>query len=148
MNLVQWSPFREMEDFFDRYRRLAAPSADDSTLDLLGANIEWRPVADITENKKAYVIKADLPEVKKKDIVLEVDGGYLTISGERRSEQKTDEDKHHRVETFYGKFSRSFRIPDDVEESKISADCADGVLRVTLPKAKKPAATPKRIDVQ
>lgn len=148
MNLVQWSPFREMEDFFDRYRRLAAPNADDSTLDLLGGSVEWRPVADITENKKAYVIKADLPEVKKKDILLEVDGGYLTISGERRSEQQSDADKHHRVETFYGKFSRGFRIPDDVDVSKISADCGDGVLRVTLPKAKKQAAAPKRIDVK
>ncbi|HEX6993933.1 MAG TPA: Hsp20/alpha crystallin family protein [Gammaproteobacteria bacterium] len=138
MNLISWSPFRELDDFFDRYTRELArwrPA-------MLDEGMQWRPSADIVENDNEYVIKADLPEVKKEDIDIRVENGVLTLSGERRVERSSDGEKEHRREAYYGKFARSFSLPDDVDVDKISAECRDGVLRVHLPKseAKKPRA--------
>lgn len=144
MNLISWSPFRELDDFFDRYARDVAGSR----LSVLGENVQWRPSADIVENGKEYTIKADLPEVKKEDIDVKVENGVLTLSGERRVEKSTDDEKQHRRESFYGRFQRSFALPDDVDASKISADCKDGVLKVHLPKseAKKPRSIEVKVD--
>jgi HSP20 family protein len=130
MDLIKWSPLRDIDDLFDRYRKGyfgQLPVADDTP---------WRPAANIVEKDDLYLIKADLPEVAKKDIDVQIEHGVLTISGERRDETRSDDDKQHRRETFYGKFTRSFTLPDDVDENAIKADAKDGVLRVTLPKTK------------
>src|SRR5690606_8114425 len=111
MNLISWSPFRELDDFFDRYSREMARWRP-STLE---EGMQWRPSADIVENDSEYVIKADLPEVKKDDIDIRVENGVLTLSGERRVEKSTDGEKEHRRETFYGRFARSFSLPEDVD---------------------------------
>jgi HSP20 family protein len=108
-------------------------------------NLQWRPTADITETDKEYLIKADLPEVKKEDIDISVDNGVLTLSGERRVEKSTENEKEHRRESFYGAFQRSFALPEDVDQDKITADCKDGVLKVHLPKSE--AKKPKSIQV-
>lgn len=144
MNLISWSPFRELDDFFERYAR----DLGSSRLSVLGDNVQWRPSADIVENDSEYTIKADLPEVKKEDIDVKVENGVLTLSGERRVEKSTDDEKQHRRETFYGRFSRSFALPEDVDTSKISADCKEGVLKVHLPKteAKKPRSIEVKVD--
>ncbi len=142
MNLISWSPFRELDDFFDRYTRELARLRGG----VAGESIEWRPTADITENDNEYTIKADLPEVKKDDISIRVENGVLTLSGERRVEKATDNEKEHRRETFYGRFSRSFSIPDDVDTQKITAECRDGVLKVHLPKSE--AKKPRAIEVE
>ncbi len=148
MNLVSWSPFRDMEGFFDRYNRLLSDrelaSFDD---DALRANLNWRPRADISESKKEYLIKAELPEVEKDDIHIEIENGMLTISGERQMEKDEETEKQHRIESFYGKFSRSFALPSDVDESKISAKTKTGVLKVHLPKTKPTVAKPVEISV-
>jgi HSP20 family protein len=142
MNLISWSPFRELDDFFERYAR----DLGSSKLSALGDNVQWRPTADIVEDGKEYTIKADLPEVKKEDIDVKVENGVLTLSGERRVEKSTDDEKQHRRETFYGRFSRSFALPEDVDTTKITADCKDGVLKVHLPKTE--AKRPKSIEVK
>ncbi|MBN1237115.1 MAG: Hsp20/alpha crystallin family protein [Gammaproteobacteria bacterium] len=144
MNLISWSPFRELDDFFERYTRDMGRQG----LSVLGENVQWRPSADIVESGKEYTIKADLPEVKKEDIDVKVENGVLTLSGERRVEKSTDDEKEHRREAFYGRFSRSFSLPEDVDASKISADCKDGVLKVHLPKteAKKPKSIEIKVD--
>lgn len=142
MNLISWSPFRELDDFFERYSR----DLGSSRLSALGDNVQWRPSADIVENGKEYTIKADLPEVNKEDIDVKIENGVLTLSGERRVEKSTDDEKQHRREAFYGRFSRSFALPEDVDTDKISADCKDGVLKVHLPKTE--AKQPKSIEVQ
>ena len=148
MNLVKWSPFRDMEDLFDRYARITGGPLTNKGLELLKSDVEWRPVADITENDKEYVIKADLPEVKRDDVDVSIEDGLLTITGERRMEERSEEDKQHRIEAFYGRFSRSFSIPEDVDASRISATSKDGVLRVKLPKTKVKKKEPQRIDVK
>lgn len=147
MNLVQWSPFRDMEDLFSRYN-LGRGFSPTDRLELLGSDVEWRPAADITENDNEYVIKADLPEVKKEDVNVALENGLLTITGERRMEKSAEGEKQHRVETFYGRFSRSFQVPDDVNDAGISATCKDGVLRVRLPKRPVEKTEAKKIAVK
>lgn len=139
MNLISWSPFRELDDFFDRYTREVARRS-------LGEELQWRPSADIVENDDEYIIKADLPEVKKEDIDIRVENGVLTLSGERRIEKSAEDEKEHRRETYYGRFARSFALPEDVEVQNISAESRDGVLRVRLPKAE--AKKPRSIEVK
>ena len=107
---------------------------------------DWRPAANISETDNEYLIKAELPEVSKDDIDVSVHDGVITIKGERRMENTEENEKQHRIESFYGSFSRSFSLPADVDESGIRAESKDGVLKVILPKAK--VEKPKAIDIQ
>ena len=146
MTLVRWSPFREFEDLFSRYNRSAGLRFVPGENDDERAVADWRPVADISETAKEYLIKAELPAVKKEDIEVKVQDGIITIKGERRFEKSTDDEKQHRTESFYGSFSRSFNLPVDVEESGIKAESKDGVLQVRLPKTE--IQEPKAIEVE
>lgn len=145
MTLVNWTPFREFEDLFDRYNRVfnrSAPAAADKD----NAPVQWRPAANISETDKEYLIKAELPEVEKKDVEVSVHEGVITIRGERRYERADDSERQHRVESFYGSFARSFSLPADADESKIYAESKDGVLKVHIPKTVQ--SKPKPIDIQ
>ena len=133
MNLIRWSPFRDLDDLFGRYAR---GFENQELPSLLGDDVKWRPAANIVENDKEYTIKADLPEVKRDDIDVKVENGVLTISGERRIEKSSEDEKEHRRETFYGSFTRSFALPEDTDEQAISAESRDGVLPVHVPKTK------------
>ncbi|MEZ5566354.1 MAG: Hsp20/alpha crystallin family protein [Gammaproteobacteria bacterium] len=130
MRLVNWSPLREFDDLFNQYGRLLGRSAVPSAENGDGNAVEWRPVANISETEDAYVVKAELPEVSKKDIDVSVHEGILTIRGERRLEDTSSDEKHHRIESYYGTFARSFSLPADADDSKIQAESKDGVLRV------------------
>ena len=132
MNLISWTPFRELDSLFDRYTRENFPAR----ASLLGNETHWRPAASITENDDEYIIKADLPEVERKDIDVSVDNGVLTLKGERRVEKSSENEREHRRETFYGAFSRSFSIPENVDPKNIAAESKNGVLIVHLPKVK------------
>ncbi|MEK7268904.1 MAG: Hsp20/alpha crystallin family protein [Nitrospirota bacterium] len=107
---------------------------------------EWAPLVDITEDDKEYLIKAELPEVKKEDVKLTAHDDVLTITGERKYEKEEKGKKYHRVERAYGSFERSFTLPEDADEGKIAAEFKDGVLKVHLPKSEK--AKPKSIEVK
>lgn len=107
---------------------------------------EWSPLVDIVEEEKEYLIKVELPEVQKGDVRVTVEGGTLTISGERKAEKEQKGRRFHRIERYYGRFERSFAIPDDAEADNVKAEFKDGVLRVHLPKSEK--ARPKQIEVQ
>lgn len=146
MSLSQWHPFRQMDDFFDQYSRMF-PTLRHRSTDKLSdmENVVWSPAADISESADEFLIKLELPEVKKEDVEVAVNDGRITISGEKKFEKKEDTDKLHRIETYYGKFSRSFVLPDEVNPDNITAECAEGVLRIRLPKTEAPA--PKRISV-
>lgn len=132
MNLISWTPFRELDSFFDRYARESLPLRQAA----LSGDAEWRPAASIIENDNEYTIKADLPEVERKDIDVSVENGVLTIKGERRYEKSTENELEHRREAFYGSFSRSFSVPENVDEKEIMAESKNGVLIVHLPKLK------------
>ena len=130
MNIIRWEPFREVEDMFRQY----SPFFSRAMRRFEGDEAKWRPLADISETDTEYLIKAELPEVKKEDVKVTFEQGVLTISGERRQESKQKEENEIRVESFYGSFSRSFSLPDNVDAKAIQAESKDGVLRVRIPK--------------
>ena len=95
------------------------------------------PKTDVAETDKAYEIHLAVPGMKKEDFHLELNENYLTISGERKFNEEKKDKNFHSVETYYGSFSRSFRVPENVEASKISANYSNGILEVSLPKDEK-----------
>jgi len=144
--LSRWEPLQEMEEFQNRLstlfgRQLRRTDArEEITLP------EWTPLADITEDEKEYLIKAELPEMKKEDVKVTVENGVLTISGERKFEKEEKKRKYHRVERGYGTFMRSFALPDDADFNKVNAEFKSGVLTVHVPKSEQ--AKPKQIEVK
>ena len=134
MNIVNWTPFRDMEGFFDRYYNALGRSPFAGNDAELRKKMQWRPSVDISETKTQYLIKAELPEVEKEDVTVAVENGVLTISGERHYEKEEDTETKHRIESMYGRFSRSFTLPSDADEAKISAKSKNGVLKVRIPK--------------
>lgn len=144
MNLVRWDPWREIEDTFDRYTRaVGSPRGIGRNMAALG---EWAPRVDIAETDAEFVIKAEVPEVKKEDVKVSVENGVLTISGERKQEKEEKGKKFHRVERYYGSFSRSFSLPENVDDTKVKATFKDGVLTLALPKTEE--IKPKAIEVK
>jgi HSP20 family protein len=109
---------------------------------------EFMPLADIVEREKEYLIKVDLPEVRKEDVKVLFDAGVLTIKGERRVEKEEKGDKLHRTERYFGMFERSFVLPDDVDTRSIRAEAKDGVLTVHLPRVAVEKARPLAISIQ
>ena len=107
---------------------------------------QWAPLVDISEDDKEYLIKAELPEVKKEDVKVTAEEGTLTIMGERKFEKEEKGKKYHRVERSYGSFGRSFTFPDDASPDKVSAEFKDGMLTVHLAKTEK--AKPQQIEVK
>ena len=104
------------------------------------------PAVDIYEDKDSFVVKAELPGMKKEDIDVSLHDGSLSISGERKSEQKWEDAEVYRAERFFGRFQRTVTLPAAVNAAGINAQYKDGVLTVTLPKAEE--AKPKQIDLQ
>src|SRR5204863_8184800 len=107
---------------------------------------DWAPLADITEDDEEYLIKAELPDMKKEEVKVTVENGVLTISGERKFEKEEKKKKYHRVERSYGTFMRSFTLPDDADFSKVNAEFKNGLLTVRVPKSEH--AKPKEIEVK
>jgi HSP20 family protein len=146
MTLVSWNPIREFEDVFGRYDRLLSALLPTATEGDTKNAAQWRPAANIVETDQEYLIKAELPEVDKKDVEVTVHEGVITIRGERKYERSHESEKQHRVETAYGSFARSFNLPADVDEKRIVAESKDGVLKVHLPKLE--IQKPKAIEIQ
>ena len=147
MNTVtRWEPVKTLEELQNRLSSLfgSAPvRRTDSKEDITLA--EWAPLADISEDDKEYLIKLELPEVKKEDVNVTVENGVLTISGERKFEKEEKNKKYHRVERAYGSFMRRFTLPDDADAEKVKAEFKDGMLTVHVSKSEK--AKPKQIEV-
>ena len=132
MRLMRWEPFREMDDLlkgfspmFGRMPTLARPAE---------GGYEFMPLADVIEREKEYLIKVDLPDVRKEDVKVLFDEGVLTIKGERKVEKETKGETVHRTERFYGAFERGFALPDDVDPKVIHAESKYGVLTFSLPR--------------
>jgi len=107
---------------------------------------DWSPEIDISEDDRGYLLKADLPEMKKDDVRVTVEDGILCVSGERKSETEDLKRKFHRTERSFGNFRRSFTLPQDADSTKVTADFRDGVLKVHLPTT--PIARSKAIEVK
>lgn len=105
------------------------------------------PAIDVTETDGAYVVRADLPGIKKENLDVTINEGVLTINAESRFEhEEKDNGRVIRQERRYGKFVRSMRLGGDVDESNVTADYTDGILTLTLPKSEE--VKPKKIDVK
>lgn len=136
-------PFRSMEHALNRLlgSRFAWPEQDESY-----SLAAWAPACDIFETNDEFVVKAELPEVKKEDVNVSFENNVLTLRGERKFDNTEQGEHYHRIESRYGEFLRSFTLPLQVDAEKISAEFKDGMLRVSLPK--RPEAKPKQIAVQ
>jgi HSP20 family protein len=107
---------------------------------------DWSPLVDITEDDDKYQLKVELPGVRKEDVHVTVENGTLFVAGERKAEKEEKNRKYHRVERSWGRFERSFTIPDDAQSENVKADFKDGVLCVHLAKSEK--ARPRQIEVK
>ncbi|WP_447980549.1 Hsp20/alpha crystallin family protein [Candidatus Nitrospira bockiana] len=147
MNLVKWDPVRELEEMSERLNRLFGRSLGgrQNGKEMLTV-ADWSPDVDITETDAEYVIHAELPGLKKDDVKITLQDGVLTLQGERKYEKEEKGRRYHRVERSYGRFMRSFTMPDSIDESKVSAEFKDGVLQIHVPKSEK--AKPKAIEVK
>lgn len=147
MNLTRWNPMQELEDMSARMNRLFGPAAMRwPVVEGEQSFADWAPAIDVEETDTEYLIKADLPAMKKEDVKISVEDGVLAIEGERRQEKEEKGRKFHRVERSYGKFLRRMSLPTDVDQKKVTADFKDGVLNVHMPKS--PAASDRKLDVK
>ncbi len=146
MNIIKWDPF-ELEGFPARFQRMLGerPSFSFDDKDSF-AFAEWAPAVDIQETDKEYLVKADLPEVKKEDVKVQFEDGVLTVEGERKQEKEEKDKKFHKIERQYGKFVRRFSLPTEVDGARVAAEFKEGVLNVHLPKS--PNGKPKAITVK
>jgi HSP20 family protein len=143
MQLTRWNPFVELDEIQQRLNRLFM----ERTTKAGETNFaDFMPAVDIEETDADFIVKADLPEVKKDEIKVHVQDGVLAIEGERRQEKEEKGKRFHKIEREYGRFVRRFALPTEVDADKVRAEFKDGVLNVVLPKA--PAGKPKLIDVK
>ena len=142
--LTPWANFGRLSDLRDEIDRLFdAPLAElTRTSNLLSG---WTPALDVHEDKDNFIVKAELPGMKREDIDVSLHDGSLSISGERKSEAKHEDAEVYRAERFFGRFQRTVTLPAPVAADKVKAQYQDGILTITL--AKTEAAKPKQIDV-
>jgi len=131
--LTRFDPFAEL----NRFQREMSRGYDGNV---------WKPAVDIFEDKEAIQVRAELPGVKTEDVKIDVENNILTLHGERKLENEEKKDSYHRVERFYGSFTRQFMLPRTVDSEHIDAQLKDGVLTVRLPK--KPEVKARSISVK
>ena len=148
MAIARLDPFRELEEMERRFATLfgRVPARRVDGREETMTVFEWAPLVDIVENEHEYLIKAELPEVKREEVKVTVQDGTLTIAGERTIEKEEKDKKYHRIERAYGHFARSFALPEDADPTRIRAEFKDGVLNVHVAKAEH--ARPKRVEVE
>lgn len=135
---VEWTPRTVDRLFSDFWNNSLADWNVDSTV--------WSPRVDVKETKETYEVMADLPGLDKKDINISLHDNVLTVKGERKAEEKTEDENHYYNERTHGMFSRSFRLPNKVEQKDIRAEYSNGVLKIVLHKSKD--ALPREIEIK
>ena len=146
--VIPWNSLREMDEAQNRLSRFflgGFPNRIGSGEIRSLAVADWSPEVDISEDNHGYLLKADLPEMKKDDVRVTVEDGILSVSGERKCQKEDQKKKFHRIERSFGTFRRSFTLPEDADSTKVTAEFRDGVLKVHLPTT--PIARSKAIDV-
>ena len=143
MQLTRWNPFAELDQIQQRLNRLflerTVKPGEEPFADFM-------PAVDIEETDNDFIVKADLPDVKKEEIKVHVQEGILAIEGERKQEKEEQGKRFHKIELEYGRFVRRFALPSEVDADKVRAEFKNGVLNVVLPKA--PISKPRAIDVK
>jgi len=144
MELVPWRPFgtlsssrKELDRLWDRFFRETPSMATFAE--------EWLPSVDISETKKNFIVKAELPGLDAKDVNVSLSRDLLTIKGEKKKEEEEKDEHHYCIERYSGSFQRSFQLPASIKGDKVEAIFDKGVLRVTIPKAEE--AEKKEIEI-
>lgn len=142
--LSTWPSFGRLADLRNEIDRLFESPLSEltRTSHLLSG---WTPALDVYEDKDSFVVKAELPGMKKEEIEVSLHDGSLSISGERKTESKREDSEVYRAERFFGRFQRTVSLPTTVAADKVKAAYNDGILTITLPKTEE--AKPKKIDV-
>ncbi|MBN1302244.1 MAG: Hsp20/alpha crystallin family protein [Melioribacteraceae bacterium] len=150
MALIKWNPSRELLRVERDLNRLFKPFWDKfgmgKTTDENYELASWAPLADIVENNNEYLVKLDIPGVDKKDVKVSYSNGVLSVSGERKEEKESKDANYYRCERSYGKYYRSFTLPEGIKEDKIDAEFKNGTLTIVIPKAEE--SKPKQIDIK
>lgn len=146
MNIRRYEPWSLLNQLSNEMNALmegrGTGMGDSSTL----ATSDWVPAVDIREEPDRYLIHADVPGVAPDDIEIHMEGGVLTLKGERKHEDTEEREGYKRVERVYGSFYRRFSLPDTADAERISASSRNGVLEIVIPKQEK--VQPRRIEVQ
>lgn len=141
-----WGPFRELEEMGRRFEEIVGrPLLPAQWRRLPAEERGWTPLIEMFEKEDTFIVKADLPGMKKEEIDISVVGDTLTIKGERKTESEVKEEDYHFCERSYGSFMRSITLPTTVDVKKIKASYEDGVLEISLPKA--PEVKPKKVEI-
>jgi len=148
MSLIRWDPFSDVDTMFGRLVPSNIANWTRLGVEGNGRKLDWAPSADISETDKEYVIRAELPAVKKEDVQVTLDDGMITIRGERKQQKEDKNEKFHRVESFYGTFERRFSLPENVNADSIRCESKEGILTVHIPKTETSKQKPKQITVQ
>ena len=151
MAIVKWNPVRDLLDIEREFNRMLNSfgirvRSDEEEADSNYESAEWMPLTDIYEDGDHFKLKLDIPGVDKNDVKISYSNGQLTITGERKQEKESGNLKYHRVERTFGKFYRSFTLPQKIEEDKIDAEFKNGQLVINIPKSEE--AKPKQIDIK
>ena len=141
--LTRWEPFREFSTLQDRMNRLFRDSFGDREEALTTSS--FAPAVDVYEDEHNITLKVEVPGIEEKDIDVRIENNTLTVHGERKFEEEEKEENYRRVERQYGSFTRSFTLPQTVDQESVSANYDKGVLNIKL--AKKAEAKPKQIKV-
>jgi len=132
MLVKRYEPFNDIRKSFDLVNAIMNSVAQTSTSEQ--EVVSFTPKVNTREGEDAYHIEVELPGIKKEEVDVKVDGNVLTISGERNLRDEVKEEDYHKVESFYGKFSRSFTLPERVDVGNIQAQSENGLLEVVIPK--------------
>ena len=143
MTLVKWNPTRSLITDFDRIFD-SMFTHDSPRLSLAQSCM---PAVDVTETETEFLLSADMPGLDKKDVSIDIHDGVITINGESAINNKKSTDDYRIRERQLGSFNRSFRLPDNVNEVKVAAKFKNGVLMITLPKAKEVLPEGRRIKI-
>lgn len=148
MYVTRYNPTREIQEFrrgFDSFNSFLDNFMDKRTTI---SNTDFVPLVNTREGEHAYHVELDLPGMKKEDISVDVKDNVVTISGERKTKKEVKEEDYYKVESSYGKFERSFSLPENVDVENIHAQSEDGVLEVVIPKLEKVEDKPKKIEIK
>ncbi len=143
MGAGRWDPTNELLRLQDRLNRIFGGSFDEEDQLFSG---QWTPPCDIIETKDSVILRAEVPGVNQDQIEVHVEGGVLTLRGEKRFENEGEEQSYHRIERSYGNFMRTFTLPRSVDAENISARYERGVLELVMPK--KSETRPRQIKIE
>ena len=146
MTLVKWTPKRNMLNIFDDVEQMMHQAFGHS-LENGSSRLSYSPLMNVSETESDYLVMMDLPGVEKKDVEVNLSDGFLSVSGERKTSEKGDENSRIWHETTLGAFSRSFELTSDIVEENVKAKFNNGVLNITIPKVEEVKPSVKKITV-